>query len=90
MKEKRINQGFWLKGKLIVTESVPTSVCPQCGEKIVKTDVGRRLVRTDLAERLIASLPSDVSPEMTNAQLAEVRRRIAQVEVWRVTAYSWR
>ena len=37
-------------------------------------------VRADLAERLIASLPNDVSPEITNAQLAEVRRRIAQVE----------
>ena len=37
-------------------------------------------VRADLAERLIATLPSDVSPEITNAQLAEVRRRIAQVE----------
>jgi YgiT-type zinc finger domain-containing protein len=40
MREKRINQDFWLKGKLIVIESVPAGVCPQCGEKIVKTDVG--------------------------------------------------
>ncbi|HVS82507.1 MAG TPA: type II toxin-antitoxin system MqsA family antitoxin [Pyrinomonadaceae bacterium] len=43
MKEKRINQDFWLKGKLIVVESVPAGVCPQCGEKIVKADVGRRI-----------------------------------------------
>jgi YgiT-type zinc finger domain-containing protein len=43
MKEKRINQDFWLKGKLIVIESVPAGVCPQCGEKIVKADVGRQL-----------------------------------------------
>ena len=37
-------------------------------------------VRAELTERLIASLADDISPEITNAQLAEVRRRIAQVE----------
>lgn len=37
-------------------------------------------IRAELAERLIASLANDVSPEITEAQLAEVRRRIAQVE----------
>jgi len=30
MREKRINQEFWLKGKLVVIESVPAGVCPQC------------------------------------------------------------
>jgi YgiT-type zinc finger domain-containing protein len=43
MSEKRIKQDFWLKGKLVVIESVPAGVCPQCGEKIVKADVGRQL-----------------------------------------------
>ena len=43
MQEKRINQDFWLKGKLVVIESVPAGVCPQCGEKVVKADVGREL-----------------------------------------------
>lgn len=37
-------------------------------------------VRVELTERLIASLAEDVSPEITSAQLAEVRRRIAPVE----------
>lgn len=37
-------------------------------------------VRVELTERLIASLAEDISPEITNAQLAEVRRRISQVE----------
>lgn len=37
-------------------------------------------VRAELTERLIASLAEEISPEITNAQLAEVRRRIAQVE----------
>lgn len=36
-------------------------------------------VRAELTERLIASLAADISPEITRAQLAEVRRRIAQV-----------
>ena len=43
MLAKRISQDFWLKGKLLVIESVPAGVCPQCGEKIVKADVGRQL-----------------------------------------------
>ncbi|GEM_PF-900453 len=37
-------------------------------------------VRAELTERLIESLAQDISPEITSAQLAEVRRRIAQVE----------
>jgi putative addiction module component (TIGR02574 family) len=36
--------------------------------------------RAELTERLVESLAQDVSPDITNAQLAEVRRRIAQVE----------
>ena len=43
IRESKINQDFWIKGKLVVIESVPTGVCPQCGEKIVKADVGRQL-----------------------------------------------
>ena len=37
-------------------------------------------VRAELAERLIGSLAETVSPEITSAQLDEVRRRIAEVE----------
>jgi putative addiction module component (TIGR02574 family) len=37
-------------------------------------------VRAELTERLIESLAQDISPEITSAQLAEVRRRIAQAE----------
>ncbi|MDQ3686139.1 MAG: type II toxin-antitoxin system MqsA family antitoxin, partial [Acidobacteriota bacterium] len=43
MEEKKIKQDFWLKGSLIVIEDVPAGVCPQCGEKVVKAEVGRRL-----------------------------------------------
>jgi putative addiction module component (TIGR02574 family) len=37
-------------------------------------------VRPELAERLIGSLAEDVSPEITTAHLAEVKRRIAEVD----------
>ena len=43
VKERRVKQQFWVKGKLIVMENVPAGVCPQCGEKVVKTDVGRQV-----------------------------------------------
>jgi len=36
--------------------------------------------RAELTARLVESLAQDVSPEITSAQLTEVRRRIAQVE----------
>jgi putative addiction module component (TIGR02574 family) len=37
-------------------------------------------VRAELVERLIGSLAKDVSPEITSAHLAEVRRRIVEIE----------
>ena len=43
VKERRVKQQFWVKGKLIVMENVPAGVCPQCGEKVVKADVGRQV-----------------------------------------------
>ena len=49
MEAKRIRQDFWRKDQLVVVEGVPAGVCPQCGEKVVKADIGR----------LIASLFED-------------------------------
>ncbi len=43
MQEQRVKQDFWIKGKLVVVEGVPAGVCPQCGEKVVKADVGRSI-----------------------------------------------
>ena len=40
MQENSIKQDFWIRGQLIVVEGVPAGVCPQCGEKVVKADVG--------------------------------------------------
>ncbi|HZF41154.1 MAG TPA: YgiT-type zinc finger protein [Blastocatellia bacterium] len=43
MVEQQIKQDFWIKGDLIVIENIPAGVCPQCGEKVVKADVGRQI-----------------------------------------------
>lgn len=43
MQEKRINQDFWIKRKLIVMENVPAGVCPKCGEKVVNAEVGEEI-----------------------------------------------
>jgi putative addiction module component (TIGR02574 family) len=37
-------------------------------------------IRTELTERLIASLAEDISPEISEAQLKEVRRRIQELD----------
>ena len=43
MQEKCIQQDFWVRGELIVVENVPAGVCPQCGEKVVRAEIGRRI-----------------------------------------------
>jgi YgiT-type zinc finger domain-containing protein len=43
MVERQIKQDFWIKGDLIVVEDVPAGMCPQCGEKVVRADVGRQI-----------------------------------------------
>lgn len=43
MEERRVKQDFWTKGKLLVIEGVPAGVCPQCGERVVKADIGRTI-----------------------------------------------
>ena len=45
MKERLVKQDFWIQGKLIVVEDVPAGVCPKCGEKVVKADVGRSILK---------------------------------------------
>ena len=43
MKERRVKQEFWIKGKLLVIEDVPAGVCPQCGERVLKAEVGQAI-----------------------------------------------
>lgn len=41
MVERRVKQDIWIKSELVVIEGLPAGVCTQCGERVVKDDVGR-------------------------------------------------
>jgi YgiT-type zinc finger domain-containing protein len=45
LQEKRIKQDFWIRGKLIIVENIPAGVCPKCGEKVVRAEVGRWIAK---------------------------------------------
>jgi len=55
-----IQQGFWIKDKLVVIESVPAGVCPRCGEKVVSAEVGEHI-----AELLKDSKRMDKAPTIS-------------------------
>jgi YgiT-type zinc finger domain-containing protein len=57
MEEKILNQDFWIRGELIVVEGVPAGVCPRCGEKVVKGDVGRQVMKLIENSERIAKAP---------------------------------
>jgi YgiT-type zinc finger domain-containing protein len=43
MQERRVKQDFWVKEQLVVIEDVPAGVCPRCGERVVRAEVGLQL-----------------------------------------------
>ncbi|MBM4045238.1 MAG: YgiT-type zinc finger protein [Planctomycetes bacterium] len=60
---KRITQDFWIRGKLVVVEGIPAGVCPRCGEKVVKSEVGRSIAelmedREQIAKARRISVPT--------------------------------
>lgn len=57
MQERRIKQDFWIRGELIVIEDVPAGVCPQCGEKVVKAEVGQWIARLIEDSEVIVKSP---------------------------------
>jgi YgiT-type zinc finger domain-containing protein len=57
MQEECINQDLWIRGKLIVVKGVPAGVCPQCGQKVVRADVGQWIARLLEDSRRIAKAP---------------------------------
>jgi YgiT-type zinc finger domain-containing protein len=68
VEERRINQRFWIKDKLILVEDIPAEVRVQCGEKVVNTNVRaypnnlsracpRAKIPSPAAQRLATSLP---------------------------------
>ncbi len=58
LKEKMIHQDFWIKGKLLVVDDIPAGVCPQCGEKVVKADIGRHIAGLLTDNNLISQAPT--------------------------------
>lgn len=73
MVEKRIKQDFWIRGQLIVVESVPAGVCPQCGEKVVTAEVGRRIATLLENPEKIAMAPKISVPKINlDAQTTNV------------------
>jgi YgiT-type zinc finger domain-containing protein len=57
MQEKRIKQDFWIRGELIVVENVPAGVCPCCGEKVIRADVGQWITELIENSERIAKAP---------------------------------
>ena len=41
--ERRIKQDFWIRGKLVVIDNMPAGVCPRCGAKVVRSQVGKHI-----------------------------------------------
>ena len=76
MQERRIKQDFWIQGKLIVVEDVPAGVCPQCGEKVVKADVGRRIAEIIGNSERIAKAPRISVPTIKFDDLEAEETRI--------------
>lgn len=65
MEEKKIKQDFWIRGELIVVQDVPAGVCPRCGEKVVKADVGQWLAELLESSDRIAKAPRISVPAIT-------------------------
>ncbi|NUO80799.1 YgiT-type zinc finger protein [candidate division KSB1 bacterium] len=64
MQERLIKQDFWIQGQLVIVSQIPAGVCPQCGEKIVRAEIGRKI--SDLLsdkERIIRA-PQISVPEL--------------------------
>jgi YgiT-type zinc finger domain-containing protein len=62
-----------VRGELIVVEDVPAGVCPRCGEKVVKADVGRLIIKLiENPERIAKSPRISVPAIKFNAEEAKV------------------
>ncbi len=54
---KRIKQDFWIRGKLVVIDNVPAGVCPRCGAKVVRSQVGKRIAKILESPRKLSKAP---------------------------------
>lgn len=62
MQAKLIKQDFWIRDELIVVEGVPAGVCPRCGEKVVKANVGQWIAKLIKDSERIAKAPKTSVP----------------------------
>lgn len=71
MTERLVTQDFWIKGKLIVLDGVPAGVCPRCGERVVKSDVGRTVAE------LLTNQPRKRRSRTLNVPVILFKERVA-------------
>ena len=62
LEERVVKQDFWINGRLIVIENVPAGVCPQCGEKVVKGEVGQRIAKLLQDSKKLKAAPKIRAP----------------------------
>lgn len=72
MQEKLIKQDFWIRDELIVVKDVPAGVCPRCGEKVVKADVGRLIEKLIENSERVAKSPR-ISVPSVKFETEEIR-----------------
>ena len=65
LQEQCIKQDFWIKGELVVVDNIVAGVCPQCGAKVVRADVGRQLAALLGNTERIAKAPRMSVPVVT-------------------------
>ena len=64
IEEKLIKQSFLIHDEYIIIEDVPAGVCPKCGEKIVKADVGLKISKLIEDSGRIAKAPRTSVPSI--------------------------
>lgn len=64
MQERLIKQDFWLQDQLVVVAQVPAGVCPHCGEKVVRAEIGRKIADLLRHKDRIARAPQITVPEL--------------------------
>ena len=71
LREQRIKQDFWIRDELIVIDNILAGVCPQCGAKVVRADMGH----------LIAELLSDPERIATSPHISVPVLRVDETEM---------
>jgi YgiT-type zinc finger domain-containing protein len=64
MRQKAINQDFWIQDKLVIVEGIPAGVCPKCGEKVVTSEVGKFIEKLIGNEEIIKNAPKIYIPKV--------------------------